>query len=78
MWPIVGILLIGGIIAGIEIPSMKKKKNYKEMFVFLILLISGLSLGILAIIGIELPTPLYLISKIFKPVSDLLQNYVFS
>ena len=68
-----GILLVATVIIFIEVPSLLEKKQKKELIVFSILLIIGVTLSILRAFGINIPNPLDLLTFIFKPMNDLIR-----
>ncbi|PZX02423.1 hypothetical protein C7437_11115 [Psychrobacillus insolitus] len=68
-----GILLVATVIIIIEVPSLLEKKQKKELIVFSILLIIGVTLSILRAFGINIPNPLDLLTFIFKPMNDLIR-----
>lgn len=70
----VGIIIIGMIMAWIELPNLFKEKAIKEIIVFSLLLISGIILSILVILRIELPNPLDLLLMIFAPISKWIES----
>lgn len=72
MWPIVGILAVAILVIYIEVPSLLKKKQTKELWVFSVLLFIGVVLSILESLQIELPNPLDAITFIYKPFSDFI------
>ena len=71
-WKIVGVLFLAILIALIEVPHLLKNKLKKELWVFLSLLSIGLGLGIARSIELDLPSPLDLITAIYKPISDVI------
>jgi hypothetical protein len=72
MWAAVGILAVGGIIAYIEIPSLLRAKLYREIGAFGLLLLLGMTMGILETMDVRLPNPLDWITAIHKPISDMI------
>lgn len=66
----VGILLIMGLIAMLEIPSMLRKKWKRELWTFIILMILATGLAVAQTLKIKLPNPLDFIALIYKPISD--------
>ncbi|WP_243291595.1 hypothetical protein [Bacillus sp. FJAT-47783] len=76
MWQILGILMVAIIVIYIEVPSLLKKKQTKELYVFSILLFIGVVLSILESLQIELPNPLDAITFIYKPFSDFIFGFL--
>ncbi|WP_282942932.1 hypothetical protein [Paenibacillus sp. RC67] len=71
MWVIAGIVAIAAVIALIEVPRLLKSKWHKELWVFLILLAAGTGLNIGLKLHWNIPSPLYLMIDIYKPISRL-------
>ncbi|SDI02360.1 hypothetical protein [Alteribacillus bidgolensis] len=67
-----GILIVVAIIAAIEVPGLRKKKQKKELLMFSILLLIGAALSLTQSLVDQLPTPLAWIEAIFKPIHDVL------
>lgn len=74
MWSITGVLVIGVIMMLIEGPSLIKKKQKKDLWVFSILLLLGVVLNILEMREVTILNPLEVITPIFQPVSDVITN----
>lgn len=72
MWTIVMILLASTVIAMLEIPTLRKKKQYKDFVVFCCLLLVGTILSIAQSLRMKLPNPLDLITFVFQPVSEFI------
>ncbi len=58
----------------IEIPLLIKKQYYKEIWVFLSILVFSASLSIAKSLNASLPNPFDLLEYIYKPLSDLIFN----
>jgi predicted membrane protein len=74
MLSIIGILLIGAIITFFEIRSFVKKKYLREVIVYFLLLLPGLTFASLLIKGVTIPTPIDLLTKIFSPVTAFVER----
>ncbi|MFC0272050.1 hypothetical protein ACFFIX_11370 [Metabacillus herbersteinensis] len=74
MWAIIGILFTGSIISLFEIPPLVKKKYWREIIVYFLLLTPGLVLSILLIKDVSIPTPLDMITKIYSPVTSFFER----
>ncbi|RAV12156.1 hypothetical protein [Paenibacillus contaminans] len=74
MWTIIGILFVTGGIAAIEIPSLRRQKLKKDLWVFTALLAFGASLTIADALNAKIPNMLDWISFLYKPLSDLIYN----
>lgn len=72
MWTIVMILLASTAIVMLEIPTLRKKKQYKDFVVFCCLLLVGTILSIAQSLRMKLPNPLDLITFVFQPVSEFI------
>ncbi|MFJ5769829.1 hypothetical protein [Psychrobacillus sp. NPDC093180] len=69
-----GILLVAAVIVYLEVPSLVKKKQKKELIVFSVLLAIGVGLGVLHSFGKPIPNPTQLLTFIFKPLHHLLSR----
>ena len=52
-----GILLVATVIIFVEVPPLLEKKQKKELIIFTIILIIGVTLSILRSFGINIPNP---------------------
>ena len=68
----IGILLIAAIILWIEVPPLLEKKLKKELLVFAILLAIAVGISITLGFGKSIPTPLDLLTFVFKPLNDVI------
>lgn len=76
MWTIILILMLSLLIARIEVPFLRRNAMKKELWVFLILLLAGTSLGIAEAVEAAIPNPLDWIAFVYKPFSDLILGTV--
>ncbi|MDQ0858851.1 hypothetical protein [Bacillus sp. V2I10] len=74
MVAVAGILVIVGVIIAIDVPSLLRKKEKKELWVFFILLLIGTSLSIAQALQIKIPNPVDWITVIYQPLSDLIET----
>jgi hypothetical protein len=74
MVKVLGILVISILIALKEIPPLKKQKQKKEIWIYVILQCFATTLLSLIALDINLPSPLELIRVVYKPVSDAIFN----
>jgi len=74
MWSIVGILLIGLTVFIIDVKPLIKGKNYREIFIYSSLLLSGLALSSLLILKVRIPTPLDFIKTIYMPFISFIER----
>lgn len=76
MWTIMMILLVSLLIARVEVPFLRRNAMKKELWVFLILLLAGTSLGVAEAVEADIPNPLDWISFVYKPFSDMILGTV--
>lgn len=69
MWRVAAVLAVGIMVIVIEAPSLIKTKKRRELWAFSGLLLSGTALCIAVIIGIDVPSPLEWIKRIYEPIS---------
>jgi hypothetical protein len=74
MWAIFGILMTGAIVSFFEIPPLVKKKWWREMIVYLLLLSAGMTLAILLSKDVTIPSPLDWVTKFFSPVTTFFER----
>ena len=74
MLKVIGILLFATVILLIEVPPLLEKKYKKELFVFSFLFVIGVGLSIVLGLGKTIPSPVELLSIIFKPVIDVISS----
>ncbi|MDF2960619.1 MAG: hypothetical protein K0S39_2354 [Paenibacillus sp.] len=74
MWEVAGILAAGGLITYIEAPYLIRKKMIRELCMFTVVLIAGVTVSILQSLRIPLPNPLDWITVLNKPISDVLYS----
>jgi hypothetical protein len=74
MWAIIGTLMTGAIVSFFEIPPLVKKKWWREMIVYFLLLSAGMALAILLSKDVTIPSPLDWITKIFSPVNSFFER----
>lgn len=60
-------------IMAIEVPGLVKKKMWRELIAFAVFLWIGMSLSILQILGVELPSPIKFIEALYKPFAEWLK-----
>lgn len=74
MGSVLGILIGILIICLLEVPSLLKKKQRRELLAFSVLLLVGTGLNIALALHIELPNPMDWIIAVYKPVSDMVDS----
>ncbi|MGE7823993.1 hypothetical protein [Paenibacillus sp. NPDC093718] len=60
------------IITWLELPRMLQEKEYREIWGFAAFLIIGIGISVAQTVMDDIPTPLGLITIVFKPFSDWL------
>ncbi|WP_195574927.1 hypothetical protein [Paenibacillus sp. 1001270B_150601_E10] len=70
---VIGILVVAVILYWIDMPTLRKQRNKKDIAMFLILLTIAIVLGLAKIFKLYTSTPLYMISWLFKPLSDIIR-----
>ncbi|MFJ7511742.1 hypothetical protein ACIQW7_20120 [Peribacillus simplex] len=74
MWAIIGTVFTGAIISFFEIPQLIKNKCWREISVFLLLLLVGMTLSILLIKDVIIPNPLDWLTKIYSPFATFMER----
>ncbi|MDR0267139.1 hypothetical protein [Paenibacillus sp.] len=72
MWETIGILAAAAVIILIEVPRLIKKKLRKELWVFTILLIVGIGIGIAEGLHWPIPNPLDMVIAVYEPISNII------
>ncbi|WP_211750207.1 hypothetical protein [Paenibacillus sp. Marseille-Q4541] len=67
---VIGILIFMGILFGLSIPVLRRSP--KEMIIYTIIVTTAGVLSILKFLELTVPTPLYFVSWVYKPISDLI------
>ena len=76
MLPVIFIIIIASLISLYEIPRLLKKELKKEIFIYSLLLIIAVGLGILYSLDIKIPNPLEGLTSIYKPINKLIEKYL--
>ncbi|TKH03695.1 hypothetical protein FC682_16665 [Peribacillus simplex] len=74
MWAIIGTVFTGAIISYFEIPQLIKNKCWREISVFILLILVGMTLSILLIKDVTIPNPLDWITKIYNPFASFMER----
>ncbi len=74
MWAIIGTVFTGAIISYFEIPQLFKNKCWREISVFILLLLVGMTLSILLIKDVTIPNPLEWITNIYNPFTSFMER----
>ncbi|MGF7049601.1 putative membrane protein [Paenibacillus sp. DS2015] len=76
MLSIAGIIFIVAVIIVIDVPPLWRKKLFKELWVFSLLLLFGTVLAITQALHIKVLNPLDLIIAIYKPVANMVDIWL--
>lgn len=76
MWATTGILATAILMMFIDVPSMRKRNMRRELWVFSLLLITGTGLAIALALHVKIPSPLYLVIAIYKPIYKLVFGFL--
>ncbi|BCG61598.1 hypothetical protein [Paenibacillus sp. URB8-2] len=71
---IMAIILLFVVLAGWDIPQLIKKKQRKDLIVYVVLILAGLTLSILALLHVHLPNPTKGVEAVLKPLGSLLKT----
>ncbi|MFD1776945.1 hypothetical protein [Paenibacillus rhizophilus] len=71
---ILAIIILFIMLAGWDIPDLIKKKRSKDLIVYSVLILTGLTLSILASFHVHLPNPTKGIETVLEPLGSLLQT----
>jgi hypothetical protein len=74
MWTMIGLFVCAALISIFELPPLVKKKWWREIFTFFILLSAGLTLSILLSKNVTIPTPLDLITNMYRPITIFIER----
>ncbi|GAW92421.1 hypothetical protein [Calderihabitans maritimus] len=74
------VLLVLGfsLIALYEVPPLVKKKSWKELIAFALLMLMGVTMAVFQVLEIPFPNPNKAIEFVFKPVSQLVERMLTS
>lgn len=68
------IFLIGVMISFFEIPALIKKKRWREITTYFLLLAVGLTLSFLVAFDVTIPSPIDWINKFYSPVTSFMER----
>ncbi|MFE5317066.1 hypothetical protein ACFQ88_00020 [Paenibacillus sp. NPDC056579] len=69
-WKILAMVSISVLMAVVELPSLLKKNQKKEIVIFWTLLGTGTAISIAMILHVQIPNPADGIMILYRPVSD--------
>lgn len=70
MVQIIGVIILSLIIIYLEIPSLIKNKAFRELSIFLTLLLAANVISAIHLLDITIPNPMDTIATIYKPLND--------
>ena len=70
MLGVAGTIVAAIMMIAFELPNLRKNKLTKELWVFSILMLIAVGLGIAQSLDLQIPNPLNGITIVFKPLSD--------
>ena len=74
MVAVLGIVVVALLVIMIEVPSLLKNGQKKELWIFSFLLVLGLGVSIAHSMHVKLPNPIDWIIQIYRPASEMLKN----
>jgi hypothetical protein len=75
MWIMIAIVAVTVVIGWREAPGLRKRGKARELFVFYLFLSIGAGLCIVQFaLQLRLPSPLNLITFVFKPISQVMET----
>ncbi|MDQ6596117.1 hypothetical protein E2K98_20645 [Bacillus salipaludis] len=76
MLGVAGTIVAAIMMIAFELPNLRKNKLTKELWVFSILMLIAVGLGIAQSLDLHIPNPLIGITYIFKPFSDFIYGFL--
>lgn len=74
MWAVIGLLAATAAVCAFEVPGMVRKRLFKDLTVYAILLTASLLLSLAGVLNIPVPNPVKGIIYLFKPISRWLEQ----
>ncbi|MFP3389282.1 hypothetical protein [Brevibacillus sp. SIMBA_040] len=74
MVAVLGIVIVAFLVIMIEVPSLMKKRQRKELWIFSFLLVLGVGISIAHSMHVMLPNPIDWIIQLYRPASEMLDN----
>lgn len=72
MLSVIGVLITCLIAIRLFVPSLIKNKHFRELYIFLVLLMVSTVTLVLDGFGIQIPNPFKVIEFIFKPIGTMI------
>lgn len=76
MWFIVGVVAFFIVVIWLEVPALIKKKKIKELWLFSLMLLAGISLTIAKVAHLPIPNPLDFVTWVYRPASDMINHFL--
>jgi len=74
MVAVLGLVVVALLVIMIEVPSLLKNGQRKEIWIFSFLLVLGVGISIAHIMHVKVPNPLDWIIQLYRPASEMLDN----
>ncbi|AIQ15117.1 hypothetical protein [Paenibacillus durus] len=71
---IMAIILLFILLAGVDFPLLIKKRQKKDVVVYSVLILTGLTLSILVSFDVHLPNPSKAVESVLEPLGSLLKT----
>lgn len=71
-WSITGVVAGVALLGLIDAPYLRKTRSRKETWIYVLLMLSGLTLNVLWTVDVPIPNPVEYINAFYKPLSDWL------
>lgn len=76
MWAMIGTVFTGAVISYFELPQLIKNKCWREISIYILLLLVGMTLSILLIKNITIPNPLDWITIFYDPFTSFMERFL--
>lgn len=74
MWGAAGVVFVAVIIAWMEVPSLIRLRFYRELIVFSVVLVFGVSVAIAKMLRLPVPNPNDWVASVLGPFGEVIQN----
>ncbi|MBO9607251.1 MAG: hypothetical protein J7639_14920 [Paenibacillaceae bacterium] len=71
-WSITGVVAGVALLGLLDAPYLRKTKSRKETWLYIVIMLSGLTMTVLWILDVPLPNPVEYITALYKPLSNWL------
>ncbi|WP_108671875.1 hypothetical protein [Peribacillus acanthi] len=76
MWKVIGIIAITLLFVYLEALPLLKQKKVKDLIVFYSLQVLATTLAILIALEVNIASPLEILEKVYKPISDAVFTFL--